>query len=151
MLPIRAIVLSLLAVVVAACSSETSTQPVAPGGITAPKDSAPGSFYAGVSDLSGKVILHTPSTGHPDSVIVAPAGSALIKLSRNDKSDGSGPYSYVTEVTPGADGGYSFKGLPAGFYLMATTVQVGLWTGFQITYVPANMAAVTVDIHVYRN
>lgn len=150
MLPLRAIVLSLLAVVVAACSSESATTPTTPVG-TASRDSTPRSFYVGVADVSGKVILHAPSTSNPDSVIAAPLGSASIRLSRNDKNDGSGSFSYVTEVTTGADGGFSFKGLTGGYYLMATTVQLGTWSGFQLTYVAANTATVNTDIHVYRN
>ena len=127
------------------------TTPTTSGGITAPEDSVPGSFYAGVADIGGKVILHTPSDANADSAIVAPLGSASIRLSRNEKADGSGACSYVTEVKTGANGSYAFKGLAAGYYLMATTASVVVWNGFQTIYVAANTAVVAVDINVYRN
>lgn len=151
MIPVRAVVMTLAAFLVAACSSESATTSPTRGSVTAPRDSTPGSAYVGTTDVLGRVILHTPSTSNPDSIIVAPGGSASIKLSRNDKSDGSGGFSYVTELNAAADGSYSFKGIPGGYYLLATTVRLGTWTGFQLTYVAANTASVPTDIHVYRN
>ena len=152
MLALKAVILSLLAIGVAACSNESATKPTT-GAITAPKDSTPGSAYAGVTDISGRVFLRTitPAPGRPDSAVVTSLAGASIRLSRNDKIDGSGAYSYVTEVTTASDGSYQFKAMQAGYYLLWATAAQANWVGNQLSYVPANSASVMLDIQIVKN
>ena len=156
---IRAVLLA--AVALAACSrdSQTPSEPVTlpsslvtAGSTHTPGDSSGTPVYTGLVHLTGRVLGQTftlPTAGSPDSLHSTPVAGAVVKLYHNVLIDGAGVSVYVGEVTSGADGSYQFSSLPAGYYLLRTSVGSGPWAGSYLHYVAANAADVTVDISLW--
>lgn len=158
---LRAAVLPILAVGIAACAGDKTTAPIRK---TTPTSSATGTNGAvfnepsdtthlgsGPATIHGSVILITvtPSNGQPvDTSHTSPISGARLALSQRVTSNGSVTLVPYATATSDANGAFSFGEVPAGYYVLKADGPAGsTYQGAQ-AYIATSVSDIAVEFRL---